>query len=114
MSLKRFLGWEPRHTTTYTYDDAGRLVRSVSVAEVEWDDEQRAWMQAVVELEGKTCSGCGGFLPDTTSIDMDERYVADHPLRCHRCTAIDVRRQQVSSKPHSVAFTVFPVHERKG
>ena len=46
ISHKRLLGWEP--TTTYTHDDAGRLISSVP--EVEWDDEQREAMIALADL----------------------------------------------------------------
>lgn len=99
--------------TTYEYDDAGRLVRAVTSREVEWDDEQRTWMQALDELEGQSCSGCGGFLPHTTALEMDEGFVADPPYRCHRCTALTIRRKAVADAPHPEAFTVWPVHEKR-
>lgn len=114
MSVKRLLGWEPQQVTEHEYDDAGRLVRSVTSVEVEWDDEQRAWMLALAEADAQSCDGCGGWLPHTTSIEMSDGFVADHPLRCHRCEALSVRRKSVSDKPNPESFAVWPVHERGG
>lgn len=96
----------------HEYDDDGVLVRSVETVEAEWDDEQRAMMRALAELEGQSCSGCGGWLPHTTDIGMDGGFVAEHPLRCHKCEAIAVRRAAVKDKPHPEALTVWPVHEK--
>ena len=91
----------------------GVLFRTIKRVEPEWDAEQRAWMQALAELEGQTCSGCGGFLPETTHIDKSDGYVADHPWRCHRCEALEIRRDQMREKAHPSSFTVWPVHERR-
>lgn len=82
--------------------------------DVEWDDEQRSWVLALIELEGQACSGCGGWLPHTTDIAMsDGAFIADHPLRCHKCEALEIRRKSVQDKPNPGSFTVWPVHERR-
>ena len=112
VSLKRFNGWEPSRVTTVERDDDGRIVRTVTVTEPEWDDEERGWMQALDELDGQTCSGCGGWLPETTSLEADGKYHADHPFRCHRCDALEIRRTSVRDKPNAAAFTVWPVTRR--
>jgi hypothetical protein len=112
VSLKRLNGWEPARVTEHEYDDAGRLFRSVERVEVEWDDTERAWMIALAELDGQSCSGCGGYLPETTHIDKSDGYVAEHPWRCHRCEALEIRRDQVRDKPHPGSFTFWPVHEK--
>ncbi len=105
------MGWEPSTVVDYEYDDAGRLVRSVETVEPEWDDEQRGWVQALAELGHQSCSGCGGFLPDTMKVDAE--YVAEYPLRCHRCEALEIRRDQVrETARHPGSFAVWPVHER--
>lgn len=110
--MRRFLGWEPSHVAVHEYDDDGRLVRTVSTPEVEWDDDERAWMLALAELEAQSCDGCGGWLAVTTDVKMSDGYVAEHPLRCHRCEALAVRRKAVREKPNPEAFTVWPVRER--
>lgn len=48
-------------------------------------------MLAFLLVQQLTCSGCGGHLPDTTAPDADGAYVAELPVRCHRCTAIGVQ-----------------------
>jgi hypothetical protein len=86
----------------------------VTTADVEWDDEQRNWMLALHALDAQSCSGCGGWLPDTTAVERDGGYVADPPYRCHRCEALAIKRKkhlQNTSNPE--ALTVWPVHERR-
>jgi len=113
ISVKRFMGWEPTRIVDYEYDDGGRLLRSVETTEAEWDGEQRAWMQALADLQGQLCSGCGGYLEDTLRPDVE--YVADHPLRCHKCEALEIRRDQIrETVRHPGSFPVWPVHERGG
>lgn len=105
------MGWEPTRVTEHEYDDAGRLVRSVETTEVEWDDEQRSWVQALKEVEAQSCSGCGGWLPHTTHIDSE--FETEHPWRCHRCEALEIRRENMRDARHPASFTVWPVHERR-
>lgn len=59
-------GWEP--TTTYEYDDDGRLISSRP--EPEWDDEQRHLAIAHYELEALTGS-YGEYLPEALSAGAD-------------------------------------------
>lgn len=112
ISLKRFTGWEPVTVVQHEYDDDGRLARSMHTVEAEWDDEQRAWMRAFTQLAADTCSGCGGLLSDVLNPDVE--WVADHPLRCHKCEALEIRRDQMREKSrHPGSFTIWPVHERR-
>lgn len=113
ISVKRFLGWEPTTTVTHEYE-TGLRVRSTETREAEWDDEQRGWMLALSDLEDQSCPGCGGWLAHTTSIEMSDNYIAEHPLRCHRCEALAVRRKTMRDKPNVEALTVWPVHEKGG
>lgn len=45
-------------------------------------------MLALQAYEGACCSGCGGFLADTTEQDAEDAYRVPPPMRCHRCTAL--------------------------
>lgn len=45
-------------------------------------------MLALLEVEESTCAGCGGWLEETTDPANAERYLAHEPVRCHRCTAL--------------------------
>ena len=72
--------------TQHEYDRAGRLVRSVTRREAEWDDEQAAWMLALAEYRTNLHSECGGYLPETTAPGAEDGYRAEPPVRCHLCT----------------------------
>lgn len=98
VSLKRFDGWEP--VTYYAYDDDGRLASSRP--EVEWDEQEQAWMLALGESEALTCTGCGGWLPETTAIEQDGQYRPPKPIRCHCCDALAIGQKARGDKerPH--------------
>lgn len=60
VSPKRFNGWEPSWETVYEYDDAGRLVRSVTrQIEPEWDDDTRGLVEGLARYDADCCPGCG-------------------------------------------------------
>lgn len=67
-----------------------------SLVEPEWDDEQRAWMLALTEIEADSCPGCHGVLSETTATDewgeSLYRWEVPAPTRCHRCTALAARQ----------------------
>ncbi|MFI9478134.1 hypothetical protein ACIG6B_30185 [Bacillus mobilis] len=68
VSLKRFGGWEPVTVTEYEYDEGGQLLRSWSQSESEWDEQQQAWIQALMQHRAEFCPcGCGQRWADTTS-----------------------------------------------
>lgn len=107
MSLRRFNGWEPASETTYEYDPDGQLVRAVTVTEPEWDTGDRKWALALLELEADTCGGCGGPLTETTDADAEFGYEVPAPHRCHRCTALAVKRAEYreANHPEALIFT---------
>ena len=77
MSLKRFLGWEPR--TVYEYE-GDRL--AASTVEPEWDDDERGWMLALGLYRDMLCPVCGGPAEECQADQtLDEakngRYVID-------------------------------------
>jgi len=66
---------------------------------VEWDDQEQSWMLALNLHRNLTCSGCGGWLPETTSPAADGSYVVDPPVRCHGCDALGAV-QEAHAKQH--------------
>lgn len=38
------MGWEPGESTTFEYDDEGRMVRAITVREPEYSHLDRSWM----------------------------------------------------------------------
>lgn len=113
ISHRRWSGWEPKEVTEHVYED-GRLVRSATTREAEWDGEQRGLVLALLSFEGQSCHGCGGFLPETTDPDNDGRYKAGYPGRCYRCSAIKAQQKAYEDqKPESLVL--WPVElKRKG
>lgn len=84
----------------YRYDEAGRLVSSVP--QVEWDTDQQGWMLALAALEMDTCGGCSGRLSETTAQDVE--YLPNPPVRCHKCTALQIGADKAHNNPHSQAL----------
>jgi uncharacterized protein with PIN domain len=82
--------------TTFEWDDAGNLIREVSTPEPEWDDLDRAEMEALAFIEADECPGCRGSLEETTDPNAMDTYTAT-PVRCHRCTALHIRQDQHGS-----------------
>lgn len=94
MSWRRWQGWEPRQTTAYEYDAGGRLIRSVTTREAEWDTDNRTWSVALLDHEASLCGDCGHSLVETTNPAYDGYYHVDEPARCYRCTAIAVKAEK--------------------
>jgi hypothetical protein len=76
-------------------------VRSTTVREVEWDEQQQALMLALGEYKSMTCSGCGGWLPETTAREPERghrwRVTA---IKCHACVAVDITATAAAKDPH--------------
>jgi len=86
VSARRLQGWEPAETTTYEYDDAGRVISATTTREPEWDREQLAMMLAHIENEASIDS-LGFPIAESTSPDGDENnkqgkylYRAEKPI----------------------------------
>lgn len=56
-------------------------------------------MLALAEREALSCRGCGGWLPETTDKQNDDRYVS-HPTRCHSCTAQSIAQDAHAKGKH--------------
>lgn len=93
VSHKRFCGWEPRTVTTYEYDEGGRLVRSVTVTEREWDDDQRELAYGLARWEASLCPGCGGDLAETTDPSAEYAWRRTGPQRCYRCQMLEMYQE---------------------
>jgi hypothetical protein len=106
VSRRRFLGWEPRQVTTYEHDDQGRVVRAVTEVEAEWDDTERAWATALLDVEADTCGGCGQPLSETLRPEAYQGYRADPPAVCQGCKALHARQREYAEDKdwHALRF----------
>lgn len=80
---KRLYGWEPAETTTFEYDDDGRLIRSVTRREPEFDEIQTAMLFGYMDIEadtgrfGERISEAMSPEADPNNRDGSYMYVAD-------------------------------------
>lgn len=76
-------GREPVETTVYEYDEAGRLVRSVTTREPEWTEQDTAEILALVEYRAMLCPcGCGFLTEETTSHEAGGPQFEAHRTLC--------------------------------
>lgn len=68
-------------------------------------------MLALGEYRDLTCSGCGGWLPETTSVEA-EGWRVNLPIRCGKCTAISVRQEQHSGDHKHIHATRWSAERR--
>lgn len=99
MSWRRWNGWEPSRVTRHEYDDAGRIIATVTTGEPEWDDDARGMALALAEYEAGLCPRCNHPLAETTDAAHEDRYVAADPIRCHRCTATEQASRRYAESP---------------
>ncbi|MEV4197010.1 hypothetical protein [Micromonospora globbae] len=87
-------GWEPVTVTEYEYDDGGRLVRSWSQPESEWDQQQQAWMAAWAQYKAEFCPcGCGQRWADTTSHEEGgPQFVAERTVCRARLALLEAQK----------------------
>lgn len=62
-------------------------MRTTTTREVEWDEQQQAWMLALALYRNRLCAR-GHYLPNTGAAEAEDRYWVEHPDRCHACTAL--------------------------
>jgi hypothetical protein len=72
------------------------MIRSVTTVEPEWDDDERVSMLALTRCEDRTCSGCGGWLPETL-VHEAEDYAVTPPSRCGQCTVLAIHQDYHNS-----------------
>lgn len=99
------MGWEP--ATTYSHDSDGRLASSK--LEVEWDETERQWMQALAHHREETlCPLCG--LPKTICrAKTTDGAVSVEFERCHVTAALAAKQREVSDSeeryPESLLYS---------
>ena len=79
------------------------MVRTVVAREVEWDDDERAWMLGLAAREAAECRRCGGDLAETTDHERN-RYVPDKPVVCLRCVALHQAEKAHEKSPERVGM----------
>ncbi|WP_033288248.1 hypothetical protein [Amycolatopsis jejuensis] len=89
------------------------MIRAVATRSPEWTDTDRSLVLAYLDYELLTCSGCGGYIPETTAAENEGRYEAEAPHRCHRCTAIARKREDYEEAPHASALVLWPTELRR-
>lgn len=87
VSPSRFLGRELVQRTTYEYDLSGTRTVAVTTTEAEWTDDDRRMALELQDWEAGLCPGCQTSMAETTDPENEGQYVAELPIRCHRCTA---------------------------
>lgn len=93
--------------TTYEYGKKGRVVRTVSVREPEWDDEQRGWMLALSEYRASLCPcGCGYLSDETRGAANEDRFTVPPPYRCYaRDAMVEAQEAFKNPRPQAVLWT---------
>ncbi|MET0419313.1 MAG: hypothetical protein ABW022_25145 [Actinoplanes sp.] len=95
-------------TTTYEYDDAGRVVRSTTDREPEWSEQDRAWMYALRLWRSWQCPIHHGPLSECTSnYETGTQFKVDK-VRCRAQYQLLVAQEADESKDHpgSVLWSV--------
>jgi hypothetical protein len=73
-------------------------------------------MLLLAEWRTLSCSGCGGWLPETTMAEDESAYVVPPPFRCKACTA-KAQAQEAHGKDHkhldALRWTVRPSDPEK-
>lgn len=66
------MGWEPAEVTTFEYDEAGRIVRMITVREPEFTPGETAMLLASRELEFEPKNSLG--IPLSESMDPKNQF----------------------------------------
>ncbi len=97
-------GWTPKQETTYEYDQGGRLIRSRTWVEPEWDAQQAGWMLALAVYDTTRCPLCGGDRAECQAPENADRYAVEDPTRCHRATALHAAQREYEDQPGFAAL----------
>lgn len=77
------------------------MVRSVTVFDEDYTEEDMAAALDWQEQQGNICSGCGGWLDETTAPGSADKYDAEL-LACNRCAVADAAERGFREKPNAV------------
>ncbi|MBB4702249.1 hypothetical protein BJ982_003793 [Sphaerisporangium siamense] len=87
-------------TTTYHYDEQGRLTHTVTLREPEWLEDDVAWALAWKQEQAGLCPGCKLPLEETTDPANDGRYRVPPATRCFACTPLaEAHKEYAASAP---------------
>ena len=120
---RRLWGWEPKSTTEYEYDSDGRLIRSGTTRESEFDGEQVAYLIAIQEYErmfgqhGHPMHEATSEEANPTNYEGHWRYFGEGPFTDYaekaRLDAIDAYKRQFSKDdPPNMNGLIFTVSKR--
>lgn len=108
-SPKRLNGWEPTWVTEYEYDDADRLIRSVTrMAEPEWDDATRHQAEGLALMERDSCPGCG--LHSSILADPENHRFTFDARVCAVCKAQDTYGRVVAERDEKQSLKDAPAN----
>lgn len=79
-------------------------MRSTTVRESEWDEQQRAWFLALAQHESELCPLCGRPLAVCTAPDAEWDVTVPAPTRCHYSTAVAMARVPYEKTPNNGAL----------
>lgn len=71
-------------------------------------------MLALANWRALTCTGCGGWLPETTAKENSDAYAPPRPVRCHCCDALGIAQEVRGSKvrPQAVRWPMPQLKKR--
>lgn len=78
----------------------------------EWTEADRDAAIALANYEGDLCPGCRQPLAETAAAENEFAYIAELPIRCHRCTAADKAMKPHEDKPSPSALLI-PIRLRE-
>lgn len=89
ISPHRYSGWEPEQRTRFFYDDEGRVAETVTSVEPEWDEFDRAMIDAYLDYRSDLHT-CGRPLSESLKDDdkPDPQYQVGYEV-CRACAAFD-------------------------
>jgi hypothetical protein len=86
VSPSRFSGAEQSIRLVYGQNQFNESVVVAQVIEPEWTAEDRELAIELTAYEASLCPGCHHPMTETTDPANEHQYVAQLPVRCHRCT----------------------------
>lgn len=98
----------------YEYDDAGRVVRSVTTREAEWTEQDRAELLALAVYRAGLCPcGCGHRYADTTSPEATgPRFVASRVTCRARLTLLETQAAVTTENSRHTGARLWRIEKR--
>jgi len=71
-----------------------------------WSPDDRRLALDLAQYEAECCPNCREPLSETADAKNEFRYVADLPIRCHRCTASEIATDAAQNREHPSALLI--------